>query len=186
MDSVFGNLGDTIDDKPGKIALDELYVQKQERDIKEVKSYNLVLARIHNRIKLTARQRKDEQFCWFTVPEIMVGMPYYNNSSCIAYVMDQLTDNGFRVAYTHPNCLMISWAHWIPSYVRNEIKNKRGIEIDGQGNEIKKKNAVTFKDNQPASASTSKTQYKDTKSYNPTGNLIYGADLFKSIHQKTK
>mgnify|MGYP001360413407 CR=1 FL=1 len=30
---------------------------------------------IHHKIKLTSRQKLDEQYCWFVVPETMIGIP---------------------------------------------------------------------------------------------------------------
>ena len=37
---------------------------------------------------------------------------------------NKLKENGFNIRYTHPNLLFISWKHWIPQYVRTEIKKK--------------------------------------------------------------
>ncbi len=69
----------------------------------------------------------------------MIGVPKYNQGECIGYLLDKLQDNGFQVRYIHPNCLFISWKHWVPGYVRSEIKKKTGINIDGNGNIIEKK-----------------------------------------------
>ena len=40
------------------------------------------------------------------------------------YLIDKLQENKFNVKYIHPNTLFISWIHWVPQYVRTEIKNK--------------------------------------------------------------
>jgi hypothetical protein len=78
----------------------------------------------------------DEQFCWFVVPELIIGVPKYDQASCIAYLMDKLKDNGFNIRYIHPNTLFISWLHWVPSYVRTELKKKTGIVIDEYGQKV--------------------------------------------------
>ena len=75
-----------------KINLDELYEYKKQCDKNTLHSYNIVLNRIHTRIKMTSRQKKNEQFCWFLIPEVMIGVPKYDVSSCIAYVIDKLKD----------------------------------------------------------------------------------------------
>ena len=80
-----------------KINLDELYEYKKQCDKNTLHSYNIVLNRIHTRIKMTSRQKKNEQFCWFLIPEVMIGVPKYDVSSCIAYVIDKLKDNGFQI-----------------------------------------------------------------------------------------
>ena len=109
-----------------KINLDELYEYKKQCDKNTLRSYNIVLQRIHTRIKTTSRQKNNNQFCWFIVPEVMIGVPKYDVSSCIAYIIDQLKNNGFMLKYTHPNLIFISWKYWVPDYVRNEIKKKLG------------------------------------------------------------
>ena len=72
----------------------------------------------------------------------MIGVPKFDIATCIAYVIDKLQENGFLVRYTHPNLLLISWGHWVPDYVRSEIKKKMGVVVDGFGN-VKKKRRRT-------------------------------------------
>lgn len=122
-----------------KINIDELYEKKRHYDMGKLELFNKILNRIHVRIKTTSRQKLNEQFCWFIVPEIIIGVPKYDQSNCIAYLMDKLKDNGFDIKYIHPNTLLISWKDWIPSYVRNEIKSKTGIVIDERGNKNEEK-----------------------------------------------
>ena len=66
----------------------------------------MVLNRIHTRIKVTSRQNNNEQFCWFVIPEVILGAPKYDAPSCIVYVVNELKENGFKVKYTHPNLLL--------------------------------------------------------------------------------
>jgi hypothetical protein len=77
------------------------------------------------------------------MPEILVGFPNYNMAECLTYIIDKLEFDGFLCKYIHPNLLMISWNHWIPQYVRDEIKRKTGKLIDCYGNE-EVKNKITF------------------------------------------
>ena len=113
-----------IDDFTEKINIDELYEKKRNYDLAQKTLFNKILNRIHVRIKTTSRQKMDENFCWFVVPEIIIGVPKFDQANCIAYLMDKLTTNGFQVKYTHPNTLLILWSNWVPSYVRDEIKIK--------------------------------------------------------------
>ena len=124
---------DNINDFSEKINIDDLYEKKKEHDLKNLELFNKLLHRVHVRIKTTSRLKKDEQFCWFVVPELIIGVPKYDQGACIAYLMNKLIDNGFNVRYINPNTLLISWHHWIPSYVRNELKKKTGISINQFG-----------------------------------------------------
>ena len=134
MSHIF-SLGE-MDNFTDKINLDDLYEKKREHDLRTLNTFNKLLNRIHTKIKMTSRQKHDEQFCWFIVPEMMIGIPKYDHGECVAYLIDKLQNNGFIVKYTHPNLLLISWKHWIPQYVRTEIKKKTNISIDGYGNTI--------------------------------------------------
>jgi hypothetical protein len=127
---------ENLDDFSEKINLDDLYERKKNYDLNKLSLYNKVLNRIHVRIKTTSRQKLDEQFCWFVVPEVMIGVPRYDNALCISYLLDKLKENGFIVKYIHPNTLFISWFHFVPTYIRNEIKLKTGIAIDETGKKI--------------------------------------------------
>lgn len=182
-----------------KINLDELFELKQQRDLKTLEIYKKILARIHNKIKLTSRQKQSDQFTWFVVPEVIMGIPKYDNADCIAYLVAQLKENGFVVKYYHPNLILISWQHWIPSYVRHELKKKTGFEVDGFGNQINKEepqsmnpiiNNTNFLDNnfqtQENKANNSNKQYRDISSYKPSGNLVYNASLLKDLENKFK
>lgn len=211
---------------PDKISLDELYEGKQKRDLRVLNTFKTILARVHKQIKLTSRQKIDQQFCWFVVPEFILGTPSYNHQDCTVYIISKLEENGFLVKYTHPNLLLISWQHWVPSYVRQELKKKTGMEIDGKGNFVKKpsndninslnlnsngmrnipinpisntniinkQNDITNNFSQQNNDSLAQNlaindnrnnkEYRDIKSYNPTGGLIYKEQLLKDLHRK--
>ena len=135
MDDLFKFSGDNVENVE-KINLDELYQKKQEQDKNQLFTYNKILTRIHEKIKLTSRQKCNQQFCWFVVPEIILGVANYDHAGCIAYLVDKLQENKFMVRYTHPNLLLISWLHYVPNYVRNEYKKKTGNAIDEFGRPI--------------------------------------------------
>jgi hypothetical protein len=158
-----------MDFRATKVNLDDLYKHKQNVNIMTVNTYNSVLERIHKRVKTCSRQRLDNQSCWFLVPELMIGSPRYDVRLCIAYLVKELEENGFQVKYTHPNLLFICWKHWVPDYVRSEVKKQTGVAIDGFGNEIAKKEVVKAVD----------PRFTPTTSYKPTGRFVYGDDLLK-------
>ena len=198
MDNLFYK-NDLDTDNNTKINLDDLYEQKRVSDLAKLNIYNKLLNRIHTRIRTTSRQKNNNNVCWFVIPEVMIGAPKYDRTECIPYIVDKLKDNGFVVRYTHPNLLFISWSHWIPGYVREEIKKKTGMNVDGYGNEISDdKNKDKNSDNKTVGGlltnnstitlnKTGKDKDKDFASidnYKPTGNLIYNQDLLKKIEDK--
>ena len=176
-----------------KLNLDELYERTRETSQTKIKTYQKILARIHSRIKAVSRQRNNNKFCMFVIPEFILGIPRYDIAECINFVIEKLTDNGFQIKYTYPNLLFISWQHYIPKYQRSEIKKKTGVAIDGFGNVVSKKNKNNRDDSNPNSlllmdkniktkdAKKKDSNYKSTSSYKPTGNLIYNTNLLEKI-----
>jgi len=180
-----------------KINIDELYEKKRLNDVNKLELFKKILNRIHIRIKTTAKQNSSDRSCWFVVPEIIIGVPKYDQGACIAYVMDTLQNNGFIIKYFHPNTLFISWNHWVPSYVRNEIKKKTGIVINEYGEKISNENGsndlddeLTNNTNSNTNSNASMEQIKNSKkytpinSYKPSGKLVYSEDLLNKIENK--
>ena len=174
-----------------KINIDELYDKKQKKDQKQLSIFNKKLSRIHKRITHSARIKLDEKHIWFVVPEYIFGEPCYSKGDCIGYLVAKLEDNGFHVRYVYPSNLFISWLHWIPSYVRTEVKKKTGLILDERGNIIGKKedeedskNDITASVNEKGQSQKNQKQYRPIDNYKPTGNLIYGKEMFENLEKK--
>ena len=199
---IFYNFSNKIDseDSSLKLNIDELYSKKQQQDLNVLKNYNNILLRIHNKIKYISKNMLNENCCWYVMPEMILGVPKYDHRDCTAYVIEKLRDNGFIVRYTHPNLLFISWKHWVPAYVRSEIKKKTGNSIDENGNIINEENNANsassantpainsehmlFSNNKSIKTNTNTKDYKDIKTYKPSGNLIYNNSLLEKINIK--
>lgn len=194
---------DNIEDFTEKINIDDLYEKKRQQDLNKLALFNKILNRVHVRVRTVSRQKVDEQFCWFLVPETIIGVPKYDQGACIAYLMDKLKVSGFNVRYVHPNLLFISWLHWVPSYVRSEIKKKTGIKINEYGQRVEDEeddpegkkmimnspsdpNDYLLKQNDPEwkKGKQPKKEYTPINSYKPSGNLVYDDDILNKIENK--
>ena len=196
------NLKDADEHVSDKINLDDLYDKKRESDEMKHQLYNRILNRRHERIKMTSRQKKDEQFCWYVIPEIMVGIPRYDCFECTNYILDKLHKNGFQIKYTTPNLVFISWKHHVPSYVRSEFKKKTGIVIDDRGNRVEETKQIANNSSQETDVNNlmfnnktvsdgtkldvNKKEYTSISSYKPSGNFVYNADMFEKLGDKLK
>ncbi len=183
-----------MDEFSEKINLDDLYTTQKNIEDNKIKIYQKILSRVHKKIKTTSRNRNCDKFVFFLVPEFVLGIPRYDISTCITYIIDKLLDNGFLVRYTHPNLLFISWNHYIPYHTRMDIKKKHGVKVDGFGNVISNKkeekkddptglNSLIFKKNQkiPLKNTKKDQKYNQISNYKPTGNLIYSNELLGKI-----
>ena len=174
-----------------KINIDELYEKKRQIDQNKLELFKKILNRIHVRIKTTAKQNVHEKFCWFVVPEMIIGVPKYDQPGCIAYLMNVLKENGFNVRYFHPNTLFICWDHWVPSYVRSEIKKKTGVQINEYGQIIEKEGEKEEGEDPTQQLGTNSVEqiknskkYTPINSYKPSGKLVYSEDLLNKIENK--
>ena len=188
-------------DLSDKISLDDLFETKREFDENKLNLFNKILNRIHNKIKVTSRQtRGKEQFIWYLIPEMMIGVTRYNVEECTGYILRKLRENDFVVRYTHPNLIFISWTHWIPGYVCQEYKKQTGTAIDGYGNLVNSNPQIENGNSAPVSTNpndlllntgtgdvnNSKMKndkdFNSTKNYKPSG--IYNNDILKKIQDK--
>lgn len=167
-----------------KISLDELYDRQIEIQQNKISIFNNILNRVHKKIKLTARQKHSDTFCFYLVPEMLIGVPRYDVESCVTYIIEKLNENGFVTRYTHPNLIFISWNHYLPSYKRQEIKKLTGQNVDGFGNIINE-NSKKENINLQLSKQNSKNKknenenFKEISSYKHSG--IYNIELFDTI-----
>jgi hypothetical protein len=192
---------ENIEDFSEKVNIDDLYEKKRKQDLNKLELFNKLLNRIHVKIKTISRQKVDEQACWFLVPETIIGVPRYDQGACIAYLINKLQTNGFNVRYIHPNMLFISWNHWVPSYVRTEIKKKTGINLNEYGQKIEENIDSDIKSisNEPSNPNDymlkgqnneqkdgkgPKKEYTPIKSYKPSGNLVYDDELLNKIEDR--
>jgi hypothetical protein len=179
-----------------KINLDDLFEKKREIAENKLQLYNKILNRIHTKIKLTSNNNQGkEQFCWYLIPEMMIGISRYNVNECIGYILRKLRENEFVVRYTNPNLILISWQHWVPDYVRQEYKKQTGQTIDGFGNEQNNKeknkqvessdpnNLLLNSSDKSIKLDKSKNNdFNSVKNYKPSG--IYNNDLLQKIQNK--
>lgn len=140
-----------------QINIDELHTKRLDREEKKKKCYEEVLRRCHHRIKLTSNN-ESYCFCFYAVPNIIFGIPLYDTTSCIIYVVNKLIENGFDVKYTHPNLIFISWLNKF---------NKKVKSIESSPTQDKKK------------------KYKNINDYKPSGNFIYNQESIDLLSNKT-
>jgi hypothetical protein len=102
--------------------------------------------------------------------------------------MNALQENGFNVRYFHPNTLFICWEHWVPSYVRNEIKKQTGIVINEFGEKIEEEKTddtdEEYNHQQDIQQVKNSKKYTPINSYKPSGKLVYSEELLNKIENK--
>ena len=125
--------------------IDDLYETIDEKNNKRLEKFDGILKQIHTRIRYYSKLERT--FCFFQIPEFIIGVPLYNVSDLRNYIINSLKRNGFHIVYIDPNWLYISWS-----------KEDRGKPV---------KKVVKKKDK----------NYKLIDEYKPSGQFVNDNDL---------
>lgn len=86
-----------------------LYKDEARRDATRIRTYNVILNQIHNKIKATARIVGSHKAIWYVIPELIHGAPRFDMNDAVLYLVWNLRNEGYAVEFTWPNGLYVSW-----------------------------------------------------------------------------
>ena len=161
------------------IDISELHKKSREQREKKVKIYEAVLKKCHHRIKLVSDLSPMTQWCFYMIPKVLFGMPLYNLAECVEYLVRMLSDNGFKVAYTHPNLLLITW---FENTNGGQYPNLQHMEQSLNRNN--RNNNSRLMSSSSSSSQNNNTTFRSIDSYKPSGNLIYNQNSFNLLEQR--
>ena len=136
--------------------INDLYKTSHEKNIKRLEKFDGILQQVHKRIVNTSKSEKT--YCFFHIPEFIIGVPLYNIDDLKNYIINSLKKNGFKIMYIEPNWVFISW----------EVKKPTSSQHLKQ--ERKKKET---------------SDYKLIDEYKPSGGLIYNSNDMQSMRDKS-
>ncbi len=116
------------------ININQLHQINEKRAKDRIASYEKILLKCHQKIKSISLRPKGNTFCFYVVPNLVFGVPIFNQNECIVYIVQALIKNGFYVVYTHPNLIYISW-----------FQRQNSLEYKKKKNEDKMKPELNYK-----------------------------------------
>ena len=134
----------------------ELYSTINQKTLRRMELYDSILKKCHNRILYNSGLQRI--YCFYQIPEFVIGVPLYDIIELRNYVMNSLKTNGFEILYIEPNWLFIYW-------------NVKGAKSLTKNTNITKK---------------IDTEYKSTDTYRPSNNLIYDNSSLMNMTDKFK
>ena len=140
-----------------QLNISDLYAKTNEKNLKRLEIYDNVLVKCHNRIKYNSNLEKT--YCFFQIPEFIIGTPIYDINEMRKYVINSLKNNGFKIMYIEPNWLFISWI---------QESNKKLVNKEYKKEKKEKE----------------KSKYKSVDGFKPTGNLIYDESTMLGLSNK--
>ena len=102
------------------INIHNLNLERQNLEKRKTLVFKKILLRIHNKIKIA---NKLNNFCYYEIPSIILGMPLFNLKKCSDYVYEKLVSQGFKVTRVQFNKFMIYWGHVTTSEEEPEQNN---------------------------------------------------------------
>ena len=139
-----------------QIDMKELYSTINQKTLKRMELYDSILKKCHSRILYNSGLQRI--YCFYQIPEFVIGTPLYDITELRNYVMNSLKRNGFDILYVEPNWLFIYW----------NIKGAKSLT---------KNTNICKQVNNP---------YKSTDTYKPSGNLIYDDSSLMNMADKFK
>ena len=139
-----------------QIDMKELYSTINQKTLRRMELYDSILKKCHSRILYNSGLQRT--YCFYQIPEFVIGIPLYDIIELRNYVMNSLKTNGFEILYIEPNWLFIYW-------------NVKGAKS------LTKNNNVTKKID---------TEYKSTDTYKPSNNFIYDDSSLMNMTDKFK
>ena len=71
-----------------QLNIHELYESSRRKELKKFETFDKILQRCHNKIKLYAQNRKTE--CIYEVPGFIIGVPIYDIEELKEYLISSL------------------------------------------------------------------------------------------------
>jgi hypothetical protein len=133
--------------------INRLYDTINQKNRKRLQMFDEILKKVHARILYNSKLEKT--YCFYHIPEFIIGVPLYNIRDLKQYIMNSLKRNGFQLLYIDPNWLFISWE---PKTIKKESKKQKKKEP---------------------------SEYRMTEEYKPSGGFVYNAFDLSSIKDKS-
>jgi hypothetical protein len=85
-----------------------LHQEKFAKENSKIDIFNIVLNKIINKIIYTNRHT-DKTYVIYEIPKILIGYPQYDMKSCILFIINKLSANGYIADFIEPFYLYIDW-----------------------------------------------------------------------------
>ncbi len=88
-------------------SVNEIHKKQKDKEKNRLKIYESISAKCFKKIKETSLN--EETFCFYKLPEYIPGLPLYNMTECVVFILNILHEKGFKARYCDPFMIFISW-----------------------------------------------------------------------------
>ena len=94
-------------DEPYSFSINEIHKKQKEKEKNRLDIYQNISVKCFKKIKETSLN--EETFCFFQLPEYIPGLPIYNITECVMFLLNVLHEKGFNARYCSSFTIFISW-----------------------------------------------------------------------------
>ena len=95
------------DDDMQIFTVQEIHRKQKEKETNRINIYKSITNRCFKKIKETSLN--EETFCFFRIPEYIPGLPLYNMTECVMFILNILREKGFSARYCDHFTMYIAW-----------------------------------------------------------------------------
>jgi hypothetical protein len=106
------------------LSVNDINTFHKEKIKKWIKVYEKVLGHCYRKVR--EHVLRDQQFCFFPVPEYLAGFPLFNITHCTFFLIKKLNQGGFQTKFIPPNVIYIHWA--VKNHYKNYVKQENILE----------------------------------------------------------
>ena len=88
-------------------SINDIHKKQKEKEKNRLKIYETISTRCFKKIKETSLN--EETYTFFKLPEYIPGLPLYNLTECVMFLLNLLHEKGFNARYCDQYMLFISW-----------------------------------------------------------------------------
>jgi hypothetical protein len=85
----------------------DIHKKQKEKEKNRLKIYEDISHKCFKKIKETSSN--EETFCFYKIPEYIPGLPIYNMTECVIFLLNLLHEKGFSSRYIDKFIIFISW-----------------------------------------------------------------------------
>ena len=88
-------------------SVNDIHKKQKEKEKNRLKIYDTISSKCFKKIKETSAN--EETFCFYKIPEYIPGLPLYNMTECVMFLLNILHEKGFSARYIDGFMIFISW-----------------------------------------------------------------------------
>ena len=88
-------------------SVNEIHKKQKDKEKNRLRIYESISAKCFKKIK--EMSLTEETFCFYKLPEYIPGLPLYNMTECVIFILNILHEKGFKARYCDPYMIFVSW-----------------------------------------------------------------------------